>query len=260
MSGMNASSAGMQQKYFDDETGFWYKEDYLGTEGLSEYAATLLLKDCGIPHAEYEVCEFYLGKRKVTGCRSKDFLKEGEILKTTFSLFKEFRGIDIAAKIAGCSVIDKVKFFVDGIVDITGIENFGNYMSDILQFDAITKNDDRHFRNICVITNDGVHFKPAPIFDNGGAFLADKYTYGDCYSGNELYRTLNMVQAKPFSTDFDEQLEACEKIYGASSLKLARIKESDFLPVRKLYSEADIARVYAIIKEAERKYSFAFRQ
>lgn len=37
MSDRNTSSLGIQQKYYDAESAYWYKEDYFGTEGLSEW-------------------------------------------------------------------------------------------------------------------------------------------------------------------------------------------------------------------------------
>lgn len=51
MDSMNASSFGMQQKYYDAESSYWYKEDCLGTERLSEYFVALLLRSSKIPHA-----------------------------------------------------------------------------------------------------------------------------------------------------------------------------------------------------------------
>ena len=40
----NISSMGNQDKFYDKNTDGWYKEDYLGYEGLSEYVVSELLK------------------------------------------------------------------------------------------------------------------------------------------------------------------------------------------------------------------------
>lgn len=257
MRGDNASSDGMQQKFYDKTTDTWYKEDYLGTEGLSEYATSLLLRNSGITHVEYKPCLFPMGKKEVVGCKSKNFLKDGEVLISTYALFKKYRDIDIAEYLGGRPCEEKIKYFVENIIDITGIKDFGQYLTGILQLDAVTKNDDRHFRNICVITEDGKTFRPAPIFDNGGAFLSDQYSYGTDLKGNELYLTVDSVQAKPFSLDFDEQMKICERLY-PNNIYFRPLKEKDFFCVNSIYSENDINKILDIMRISLRKYSYLF--
>lgn len=258
MGDRNTSSLGMQQKYYDAESSYWYKEDYLGTEGLSEYLVTLLLHSSKIPHAVYEPCTFYIGKRKVIGCRSKNFLQAGETLKTSYALFKSCKGVDIADVLAPMSVEDKIKYFVDGMIDMTGLFDFGKYMSCLLQLDAVTLNDDRHFRNICVVLDSQGSYKFAPIFDNGGALLSDKYTYGEISTEEELDEAIASVVPKPFSSDFDEQLEICERLYGSSPLQLCEIQNKDLDAVKDIYSESDINKSLVILRRAKRKYSYVF--
>lgn len=249
-------SNGVQQKFYDEQENCWYKEDCLGTEGLSEFVTTLLLKNSDMPHAVYTVCEFTLGRKKTLGCRSENFLGVGEALVSTYSLFKMYRNIDIAEELAGKDVEDKVRYFVDEIISITGIQNFGKYLTNILQLDAFTKNDDRHFRNICVIRRSDNSFKLAPIFDNGGAFLSDKYSYGNFSEDEDISIKMQSVEAKPFSSDFDEQLQACEALYGSSTLKLSRVTLQDLKCVESFYGEKELRGVYAILRESERKYSY----
>lgn len=251
------SADGMQSKFYNPDNNCWYKQDYLGTEGLSEYVSSLLLEDSNIEHVDYQPCRFKNNKKTVVGCCSENFLKPGERLISTYELIKKHKNIDIADEIVPMEVEDRIKYYVDTIVEITGIQDFGQYLTKLLQLDAVIKNDDRHFNNISVIQAEDGSYKVAPVYDNGGAFLSDQYTYGDDLSKDEIYKQMDAVQAKPFSVDFDAQLDACESLYPTRlQLKKDICINKEILPC--FYKESDIQKVEEMIRQGQRKYGYLF--
>lgn len=251
----NISSGGAQLKFFDEKQNMWYKQDYLGTEGLSEYAVSVLLAGSDISYVEYMPCRFMLGQKSVTGCKSRHFLQPGEQLISTHKLLKIHYGIDIEKLIVPMDTEDKIQTYVNKVIETTGYEYFGNYLTKILQLDAITKNDDRHFNNISFILDQNGNYRPAPIFDNGGAFLSDQYTYGEDLSYDDVLIQMDRVVAKPFSRYFDEQLDACEKLYPANlGLNFNNILDKDMLS--NYYKKSDINKVKIILEQSRRKYKY----
>ena len=247
------SANGVQSKYYNEYDNYWYKEDYLGTEGLSEYVSTLLLQGSGISHAKYTPCQFKNGLKTVIGCKSINFLSKEEDLVSAYELIMNYKQIDITKAIIGMTVSEKIIFFVSMIENITGIENYGAHLTNILQLDAVTKNEDRHFNNISFVEKSDGSFQPAPIFDNGAAFLSDKYSYGENLSCNELFDKMTEVQSKPFSMDFDEQLDACEQLYPSKILLNKNIQlDKDMLS--HFYSNEDILKIEILLRESQRKY------
>ena len=258
LSSLKISSSGMQSKMFDFASNMWYKQDYLGTEGLSEYVASKLLENSGMKHVAYEPCKFMMGNREVIGCKSENFLKPGERLISSYELLESEFHIDIAKEISHIEdVKDRIKFFVDKVVEATGYIGFGSYLTDLLRLDAVTKNDDRHFNNISLIRNEKGEYRIAPVYDNGGAFLSDKYTYGEHLSEERLLDEMNNVIAKPFSKNFDEQLDACESLY-YSNLVFNKDILLDENMLNQYYDKADIDTVKIMLAQAQRKYSYLF--
>lgn len=256
---VRCSADGMQSKFYNPENNYWYKQDYLGTEGLSEYVASLLLDNSNIEHVDYYPCQFLNNKKLVVGCCSENFLQPGERLISTYELIKNHKGIDIADEIVHMDVSDRIKFFVDAVVDITNLSDFGMYLTKMLQLDAVTKNDDRHFNNISVIQKEDGTYRFAPIYDNGGAFLSDQYTYGENLTNEDIYKEMDGVSAKPFSMDFDTQLDECESLYPAR-LTLNKQIAMDREMLLCFYSESDIHKVEEIVRQSQRKYSYLFVQ
>lgn len=258
MTEMEKMASGMQSKVFDQTENVWYKQDYLGTEGLSEYVASKLLEGSEVEYTSYIPCQFMMGNREVTGCKSENFLKLGERLVSTYELLENEYHIDITKEVAHIEDIgDRIKFFVDKVVEASGYEEFGSYLSGLLRLDAVTKNDDRHFNNISLIRNEKGEYRPAPIYDNGGAFLSDKYTYGEHLTEDQVLCEMDRVMAKPFSMDFDEQLDACEALYPCK-LTFNKNAEIDEDMLSHYYDKDDIDTVKTMVVQAQRKYSYMF--
>lgn len=254
----SVSPKGNQDKFYDEKTDSWYKADYLGYEGLSEYVISELLKCSKIKNpqfqfVQYGLCSCKIGNKQVVGCHSKNFVKDFEIELTLFRFFKMYYGIDITTHTTKLPVAEQIKFVVDSVEAVTGLSNFGAFLTLVLELDTFILNDDRHYRNISILKSDN-GFRLTPVFDNGGALLSDEYSY----AGNELETLVGSVESKPFSRDFDEQLDAAENMYGIQiefpdNVKFLKKIEPEVL---KYYTTEQFKRVEYVLRNSIRKYSY----
>lgn len=239
---MMHSSKGNQLKMCLD--GYWYKADFLGYEGAAEFASSALLNMTDYAHVDYELCDIEYNDRCYHGCKSKDFLKNTELeIVSIERLFKQEYGA-IRHQDSKNSLRDKIKYFVDDTIKITELDDFGAYLTRLLEWDALILNEDRHFKNIAVLRGkDGYTY--CPIFDNGAAFLSD--TREDYPLGDSVYGLMPKVQAKPFDTDFDKQLEVCRNLYGQQFYISARNLEQSVLErIEAVYGEGIRNRIETV--------------
>ena len=83
----------------------------------------------------------------------------------------------------------------------------------MLEIDAFFLNEDRHTNNMAVIYNEAEKkYTVSPFFDQGLSLFADMTQ--DYPLQASLEKCLEKIEAKPFSTDFDTQLDAAEELYG----------------------------------------------
>lgn len=253
------SPMGNQDKFYDENTDGWYKADYLGYEGLSEYVVSELLKHSKINNSHfqfvlYNICSFKIGNKQLIGCYSKNFVKDTGVSLTLFRFFKIYYGIDITMQILHMSIKEQIKYVVDSVEKVTGFSDFGAFLTLVLELDAFVLNDDRHFRNISILKYDNGEFGLAPIFDNGSSLLSDEYTYSD----DDLEYLVQNVESTPFSRNFDEQMDAAEELYGVqvkfpNSIQfLEEIKSK----VLEYYSIEQFKRVEYVLRHSIRKYSY----
>lgn len=253
----DTNTNGNQYKIKSDN--IWFKADYLGYEGASETVATLIAKHSNIgDYVKYQIkaiTDEYDG-RIFCGCISKDFLpnKNCKII-TSLELFKQYKGINIYKETQNMSTKDRIKYFVDSIEEITGIKNYGPYLTKMLEFDAFVLNEDRHFNNIAFLYDSETEkFSLTPLFDNGAAFMSDVSM--DYKIGGNTRGMILKVKAKPFSTDFDKQVKAAEELYG----KQLQIDKSIRIPFRtkesiiEYYGEEVLNRIEYIINHQKQKY------
>lgn len=251
------ASRGNQLKILDEDTNEWYKADYLGYEGLSEFIASELLAESNLEHVNYEMCKFHVGGREVTGCRSKNFLQVGDAIVSVYQIMKKHYGIDLTRKLLEYNLKDKIQYTVENLSRATECDDFGKYLTKILQLDALILNDDRHFRNISFLYNENSGYRICPVYDNGGAFLSDEFTYDFKTDSIMLMRE---VVSLPFSQQFDEQMDVCEMLYGGN-LELKRENlEYDAWKKKALefYSPQQYGRVETVLRQTVRKYRYLF--
>lgn len=201
---VNSTSKGNQPKF--TMNGWFYKEDYLGYESISEVLASELLYFIqGIDFLDYflEEVEAEVPLEDGTGfetktlycCKSKIYT-EGDFIAIS-KILSVFGDESKYNKYTGKELLDYV---VDCVKDATGLD-IRNYLRVLSYLDSILLNEDRHLTNICLIERDGV-YREAPIFDNGLSLLADTNTF--LMAGQtDIY--MRNVKCKPFSTSFKKQ-------------------------------------------------------
>lgn len=208
------TSKGDQQKWLVDNV--WYKADYMGYEGLSEVVVSHLLQKSSIkyPFVVYDYVKIQNDDYLLNGCCSQNFLTNEWFLVPIEKLYRQYTGDSIALKLVDFDdVRDRVKFLVDWVESVTGLTDFGRYLTTILEIDAFFMNEDRHTNNLAVLYNKKENvYALCPIFDQGLALFSD--TTIDYQLEKSIDDCIKKISAKPFSLDFDLQLDAAEDLYG----------------------------------------------
>ena len=253
------SSKGNQLKW--ENEGIWYKADYIGYEGLAEYVISHLLKKSTLLKDEFVLYDLEKMKYKstiYTGVKSVNFLEEGWQLITLERLFHNFFGQSLYKAIYAIAECEnRLRFIVEQVERITGLENFGIYLNKQFTIDAFFLNEDRHTHNIAVMMNTDGKFAYCPIFDNGAGLLAD--TKMEYPLTEDIYDLMKLPQAKTISGDFDEQLDVSENLYkGNLKFYFSKQDVKELLENVTEYSEEEKKRVETIIYEQMRKYKYLF--
>ena len=147
-------------------------------------------------------------RREGGGVISYNFKKKNESIVTLEHLAKQWLGKSMAKEMLKYTdTQEKIKRTIRFIEKVTKLKKVGQYITMMLELDAIFLNEDRHTNNIAFILNDDTgEYRFCPYFDFGLSLLAD--TAEDYHIGEDVYKLIDKIQAKPFSTDFDTQLEA----------------------------------------------------
>ena len=103
--------------------------------------------------------------------------------------------------------------------EITKIDNFGAYLTAMLEIDAFFMNEDRHTNNIAVIYNEKTQkYELSPFFDQGLCMFAD--INQDYPIDQSLEYCLEKIEAKPFSSEeFGKLSQGSNKTRGAAVKK-----------------------------------------
>lgn len=257
---IRTSSKGNQNKWFDK--GIWYKEDSLGYEALAEIVVSRLLKKTNAgPFVCYKYENLVRNEKIFHGCSSENFLQpEDDKIVSIERLFQSFRGISAAKFIVQFeNTEDRIRYIVENTEQITGLAHFGNYLRKILTIDTLFLNEDRHLHNIAVIQRKDGTYRECPVFDHGAALFSDNR--GNYPLEIPLDECFHKIQAKPFSRDFDEQLDACELLYGGFTFQASfTVKDLDDIlaEFHGIYQEEILNRVRETMRRQIRKYSYLF--
>ena len=252
------SSKGNQLKFKCD--GVWYKADYLGYEGLAEYTVSKLLKYSSLredEYVDYNLEQISYNGNVYNACRSCDF-SDGWSLITLERLFKNIFGTGLNHIVYGVEDhAERLRVLVEQVERVTGLRDFGQYMSKMLTIDSLFLNEDRHTHNIAVLTNEKREFRLAPIFDNGAALLAD--TTMDYPLKREPANLIKRAKPKTFCDDFVEQITIAEQLYGRQiSFWFTRKEVDNVLDKAQIYEENVRKRVTEIVMQMRRKYAYLF--
>lgn len=249
------SSKGNQLKWFDGNV--WYKADYLGYEALVECLISKLLEKTNVnDYVNYEITMLDFCGKKYCGCKSHHFLKEGQELITLEKLFRRYRNVELVREYAYMSTKERILYVVNGVKEITGLKNFGSYLTMLLELDALFLNEDRHTNNIAVIVNADGTFEYCPVFDNGAALFSDTMI---SYGQDELIeKCYEIIEAKPFSRMFDEQMDIAEELYGYPLKCWFTIADINHYlhEMEEYYPQKILERVETILRLQLRKYQY----
>ena len=254
------SSKGNQLKW--ENEGIWYKADYTGYEGLAEYVISHLLKLTNLNEGEYVLYEPEQIKYKrqiYNGVRSRAFIDEDWQIITLERLFKNVYNESLTSVLWHMSdVKERLEFLVNAIKNITGLNNWGEYICRLFTIDAFFLNEDRHMHNIAVLMNGKGEYKYCPVFDNGAGLLSD--TTMDYPMEQDIYQMISEVKSKSVSQNFDEQLDVAENLYGQNLQFLFTKKNvSDIVNNADMYPQEERKRVELIIYSQMNKYKYLFR-
>lgn len=256
------SSKGNQFKWPAD--GGWYKADHMGYESLAEILVSRLLQRSELPysHVLYEPAVIHYDGHTLRGCFSENFLPEGWEIITLEKLVRQYTGLGLSATIAKIpEVTDKIRRTVDLATEITGLKDFGAYLTTILEADAIFLNEDRHTNNMAVLYDaEKNNFAYCPLFDFGLALFSD--TGWDFPMDASLDACYKRIAPKPFARTFDEQLEAAEELYGTHLTcrwgnQQLEAAVQDLAPY---YTEPEIKRIISVLREQKRRYDAYFKK
>lgn len=256
------TSKGDQLKWKIDDR--WYKADYMGYEGLSEVLVSDLLQKstCPFPFVEYEAAVIEYNGKIFQGCSSLDFLEADQILIPLEKLYRRYTGESLAVKLSNfADVSERIQYLVTQVEEITKIDNFGAYLTAMLEIDAFFMNEDRHTNNIAVIYNEETQkYELSPFFDQGLSMFAD--INQDYPIDQSLEYCLGKIEAKPFSSDFDIQLDAAEELYGIQIGFQFTFKDIQIYLQKNSenYPREVIRRVEQLLRRQMRKYGYLMKK
>ncbi len=194
------TSEGTQIKYKKD--GFWYKKDHRGHEGLAEYLVSKLMTFSDLEQTDYIWYEQgYIND--VPGCRSQNFLGDGEELVTLYRLYFNEFGKDLSQVLAGMNRMEERVEYVLRFVKQSCDLDIRDYLTRVIMLDMIVLNEDRHLNNLAVIFKED-HFICAPIFDNGISLLTASQSVNWNFP---LEENVRRVIARPFSGSHEKMYE-----------------------------------------------------
>lgn len=209
------SSKGNQEKW--RESGRWFKLDMFGYEGLAETVTSALLAqvnlaELGFQHVTYRMERLEVHGRTRNGCSSADFLRQGESILTLADLLRKGVGTDWQAKAGRLgNMQEKIKWMVQQVERLTGLERFGTYLTALFEADMLFGNEDRHLNNIAVLRR-GETFDYCSMFDFGAGLLSNVRDYPMDVEPKAL---LSQLRAQPMNTQFIRQVHAAQTVYGA---------------------------------------------
>lgn len=207
------TSKGNQLKWYQD--GWWYKADAFGYESLAETLVTRLLqKTSWTGYVCYEPVTVEWNGGLYRGCRSRNFLREGEELLPLEKLYRSVTGFSLAQELAHIREVERrIEHTVTFVENLTGIQDFGPYLSGMLEMDMFFLNEDRHTNNIALLyRQEDKSYRLCPYFDMGLSLYADTREEYPLEMDVETCR--QRVRAKPFCQDFEEQMDAAGRLYG----------------------------------------------
>ena len=182
---------------------YWIKAPgYIVTytwDSVAEVIASNIIKDLNIKGClQYELCIINLDNSvKLIGCISKSY-KQHNLQEITIQKLAE-TGILCKRQYLGCTgylqLINEIKERFN--------LNITKYLEDTILIDSIILNTDRNLWNMSIMIDKNFQGHLAPIYDFGNSLGLTGGREGNFYE-EVMYST--GMQARPFSSEFEEQL------------------------------------------------------
>ena len=164
------------------------------SQATMEFYASQVAETLGFEHINYDLEEFHHknGDKEIV-CTCKLFTTENEGYVEAATYFKDC-GIDVD-NIDLSSLKLQEQFF----------KKMGSFYADMMLFDSIIANNDRHLANFGMIVdnNTGKYLRHAPLFDNGSSLL---YGAAPVELKGNLNELFNSVSCKFYSLDRQAKL------------------------------------------------------
>ena len=252
------SSKGNQLKL--ERNHVWYKADYLGYEGLAEYAVSKLLRHSSLQNSEYvdyELEQITYNGQVFNACKSQDFTGGWQLITLERLLTQVFgRGLNQVVY-AIEDHTERLKKLTELVEQVTGIRDFGMYMAKLITIDTFFLNEDRHAHNLAVLTKDLKEFRLCPVFDNGAALLSD--TMLDYPEGRDPLQMKHQAKPKTFCDSFDEQMDIAEALYGMQiRFQFGYNEVKAILDQAEIYTTEIRKRVLDLVMSQRFKYQYLF--
>ncbi len=253
------SSKGNQLKWYSGEK--WYKADYTGYEGLAEYMVSHLLQLSTMKRETfvlYDTVKIRYDETVFLGCESAHFLPARWHLITLERLFFQHYGESLYESIFRIREPEnRAVFLVEQVEHLTGLKEFGRYLSVILTIDAFFLNEDRHTHNIAILRDVYGKYHYCPAFDHGASLMAD--TKMDYPLEQPLEKLYEKPKAKTFCRDFDEQLDVVETLFGQHlQFRFTNKDVQKLLESESEYPAEVKKRVGELLRAQRRKYRYLF--
>lgn len=212
------SSKGNQEKWYNKDNNHWYKLDRIGFEALAEAVVSDILINYSNIEKElkYKIVPYHIesvsvhGKER-TACASPNFLKNGQSIQTVYHILKRVLGPDYQQILKNeKNIQNRLKLIADIVEQVSGLKDFGKYLTLLFEIDALTANEDRHLNNIAVIEKNG-RYDYCPIFDNGEALMLDNVNFPFDVAAKSM---LSVLRAKPFNCRYGKLLTCARELYG----------------------------------------------
>lgn len=259
--GIEHSSKGNQLKWEQD--GWWYKADAFGFESLAETVVSKMLEKSNLTDfVRYEPVTLIYREKEYRGCRSRNFKNEREDLIPLERLCRNFTGAGLSKQLSRIfDVKERLKYTEELVRTATGLDDFGEYLTKLLEIDAFFLNEDRHTNNIALLYDlDTKEYRVCPFFDMGLSLFSD--TRESYPPEKDFYECRRKIEAKPFHRDFDEQLDAANELFGQylrflnPEISIEGILEE--LAQEKMYTQAERKRAEEVLRYQKKKYQYLF--
>ena len=265
--GAEHSSLGCQLKWKQD--GYWYKADRFGFESLAEAVVSHLMKRSSITDfVEYEPVTITYQGQQYRGIRSQEFKKETEELISLERLSRNYTSLSLAGVLERIGdAKGRILYTVELVENLTGLRDFGIYLTKLLELDAFFLNVGRHTDNIMLLYDTKKkEYRFAPVFDMAQSLFSD--TKNTCPPEKGMVECYHSIEAEPFSGNFDEQLKCANELYDRhlqfdfSANELIN-SARDFLNGMSNssgYQGSEKRRIGEIIRFQTKKYQYMFKK